>query len=81
MNAQKRLPFWLRQWYKHALVLKQVDHNEKMHGHAFDVLCMGNESLESSRAHNRAAYLLQDREDSSAVPDMLISKFTMGCTG
>ena len=38
MNAQKRLPFWLRQWYKHALVLKQVDHNEKRHGHAFDVL-------------------------------------------
>ena len=38
MSAQKRLPFWLRQWYKHALVLKQVDHNEKRHGHAFDVL-------------------------------------------
>ena len=38
MNAQKRLPFWLRQWYKHALVLKQVDHNEKRHGHVFDVL-------------------------------------------
>ena len=38
MNAQKRLPFWLRQWYKHALVLKLVDHNEKRHGHAFDVL-------------------------------------------
>ena len=38
MSAQKRLPFWLRQWYKHALVLKQVDHNEKRHGHVFDVL-------------------------------------------
>jgi len=32
MSAQKRLPFWLRQWYKHALVLKQVDHNERRHG-------------------------------------------------
>ena len=37
MNAQKRLPFWLRQWYKHALVLKQVDHNERRHG-PIDVL-------------------------------------------
>ena len=37
MSAQKRLPFWLRQWYKHALVLKQVDHNERRHG-PIDVL-------------------------------------------
>ena len=30
--AQKRLPFWLRQWYKHALVLRQLEHFERRHG-------------------------------------------------
>lgn len=77
--AQDRLPFWLRQWYKHAVAAREVAAMEKRHGSPLDFLAKFRfDSVLTLEDDSAAAALV---ESTLAEPDALWAQIEMQWVG